>query len=51
MSGYEFSDELIGNIKAFMSAVKEHPDILHTPQLGFFREYLESLGAKVSGRL
>jgi len=44
---YEFSDELIGNIKAFVSAVKEHPDILQVPHLGFFREYLESLGAKI----
>lgn len=37
-------------VKALKSAVdvlKANPDMLHLPQLAFFKEYLESLGASV----
>lgn len=32
-------------LKAFISVLQAKPDILHTPELSFFKEYLESLGA------
>jgi hypothetical protein len=51
MAEYELSDELIQNVEAFVSALKTHPDILQVPKLSFFREYLLSLGAKVTGEI
>ena len=48
MADYELSDELIENVTAFVSALKTHPDMILIPKLGFFRDYLVSLGAKVT---
>eukprot|EP00039_Didymoeca_costata_P031456 m.34849 g.34849 ORF g.34849 m.34849 type:complete len:436 (-) comp8789_c1_seq1:805-2112(-) len=37
----------IDKLRAFIDMCKSNPVILHTPQLSFFKEYIESLGGKV----
>ena len=37
----------VDQLKAFVNVLKGKPDILHDPALGFFREYLESMGASL----
>jgi len=39
--------EQLEQLQAFIHLCKSNPDILHTPHLSFFREYVESLGAKL----
>ncbi|KAH7731695.1 Protein HIP-1 [Aphelenchoides avenae] len=34
-------------LKQFVGLCKENPDMLHAPQLAFYKEYLESLGAQI----
>jgi suppressor of tumorigenicity protein 13 len=41
------SDDHLTQLKAFISVCKENPSILHLPNLTFFRQYLESLGATI----
>jgi len=48
MGDYELSSELIESVETFVAALKDHPGMIHIPKLGFFRDYLLSLGAKVS---
>ncbi|KAG0456145.1 hypothetical protein HPP92_023933 [Vanilla planifolia] len=40
----------VGNLKAFVSHCKSDPSFLHDSSLGFFRDYLESLGVQISSR-
>lgn len=40
-------DQQVNELKAFVSILKQNPVLLHTPQLAFFKEYVESLGATV----
>jgi len=42
-----FSAAQVAALKDFVNLLKHKPELLHDPQLGFFRNYLESLGAKV----
>lgn len=42
-----FSDQQLKDAKAFVDLLKHHPDIIHHPSLGFFKEYLVSLDAKI----
>jgi len=39
-------DQQVSELRAFVQILKASPDILHTPQLAFFKEYIESLGGK-----
>jgi len=39
--------ESLKQLKFFISHLKSHPDLIHTPDLSFFKEYLEHLGATV----
>lgn len=39
--------EQLGQLEAFVEFCKVKPDILHKPELNFFKRYLESLGAKI----
>lgn len=48
MSEFGLSPELLANIHTFVDALKSHPGLLHNPELVFFREYIQSLGARVS---
>jgi len=41
------SKEKLNELKAFVTACKNNPSLLHHPDLTFFKEYLESLGARV----
>jgi suppressor of tumorigenicity protein 13 len=41
--------EALDQLKAFVTLVKTKPDVLHTPELLFFKEFLESFGCKVPG--
>ena len=38
----------LAQLKVFVQACQMNPGILHEPKLSFFKEYLISLGAKVS---
>ena len=37
----------IAQLRGFIEMVQQDPSLLHIPELGFFRDYLESLGAKI----
>lgn len=39
-------DELL-KLQSFINVCRDHPEILHTPQLKFFKDYLDSLNAKI----
>ncbi|CAG9831863.1 unnamed protein product [Diabrotica balteata] len=39
--------EAVDKLKQFISLCKSNPDILHLPDLKFFKDYLESLGASL----
>lgn len=39
--------ESVAQLKAFISLVRKTPQILHTPQLAFFKEFIESFGGAV----
>ncbi|XP_056647635.1 putative protein FAM10A4 [Diorhabda sublineata] len=41
------SKEAVDKLKQFISICKTTPDIIHIPELSFFKDYLESLGAKL----
>lgn len=41
------SPEAVVQLKAFISLVRKTPQILHTPQLAFFKEFIESFGGVV----
>ncbi|KAL3213243.1 hypothetical protein MRX96_035584 [Rhipicephalus microplus] len=40
--------EQLRQLEAFVDFCKMKPEILHKPELSFFKQYLESLGAKIS---
>jgi len=40
-------DQQVNELKAFVSILKQNPTLLHTPQLSFFKHYVESLGATI----
>lgn len=40
-------DQQVNELKAFVSILKQNPTLLHTPQLAFFKHYVESLGATI----
>lgn len=44
---YALDPDLVASLKSFVGLLNEHPDMLESPDLGFFRDYLASLGAKV----
>ena len=37
----------VNALKEFVGLLESQPDLLHTPQLAFFKSYLVNLGAKV----
>ncbi|KAG8283748.1 hypothetical protein J6590_011118 [Homalodisca vitripennis] len=39
--------EAIAQLKVFIHLVKTNPELLHTPDLKFFKDFLESYGGKV----
>jgi len=41
------SKEQLALLQHFVKLCKEKPDILHLPEMSFYRDYLESLGAKI----
>ena len=44
------SDDIAEAVEALKNAVgvlKANPELLHTPELTFFKDYLQSLGAKI----
>jgi len=43
----KFSAPQVAALKDFVSLLKANPELLHDPALGFFRQYLESLGATI----
>nr|CAD2169808.1 unnamed protein product [Meloidogyne enterolobii]CAD2196990.1 unnamed protein product [Meloidogyne enterolobii] len=43
----EMTDEQLSLLKQFVLMCKANPGLLHQPQYAFYREYLESLGAKI----
>lgn len=42
-----FSEEQVGQLKAFVEACKAQPLLLHHPKLAFFKDYLVSLGVSL----
>ena len=40
----------IKELKEFVKLVEAQPDLLHTPDLAFFKKYLTSLGATIPGK-
>lgn len=40
--------EQVAQLKAFIELLRLNPAILHTPELQFFKDYIESLGGKIS---
>lgn len=42
-----FSPEDLEKLKKFIEFVAQNPLILNTPQLGFFKKFIEKLGGKV----
>ncbi|KAF7635096.1 TPR_REGION domain-containing protein [Meloidogyne graminicola] len=43
----KMTDEQINLLKQFVNMCKANPTLLHQPQFAFYREYIESLGAKI----
>ncbi|KAL8453894.1 hypothetical protein Emed_000605 [Eimeria media] len=43
----EFGEEKLAELEAFVTLVRDDPGILHRPELAFFRNYLQSLGARI----
>lgn len=43
-----FSQDSIDKLKAFIDICTKKPDIIHHPELEFFKKYLKSLGANIS---
>lgn len=43
----EIPPEALVQLKIFTTIVKENPQILHSPQLAFFKEFIESFGCKI----
>jgi suppressor of tumorigenicity protein 13 len=39
--------EAIQALKTSVDVLKANPELLHTPELSFFKEYLQSFGAKI----
>jgi suppressor of tumorigenicity protein 13 len=50
MSAYSMDPTLVDTMKAIVGMLKADPSMLESPDLGFFRDYLASLGAKVPER-
>lgn len=46
MSGHQMLQQL-GMLREFVALCKKDPDILHQKELGFFKEWIESMGATV----
>lgn len=44
-------EEKVAQLKAFVSFCKSNASALHDPSLSFFKEYLESLGARIPPRV
>lgn len=42
-----FSAQQISELRQFVQVVKAHPELLDSPDLKFFKEYIESLGGKI----
>jgi len=42
-----FNQKQLSDLKIFIQVCQAKPDVLHLPDLHFFREYLESLGATI----
>merc|ERR1719391_611236 len=40
-------DSKMAELKAFVKLLEANPAMLHKPELGFFKAYLESLGCKI----
>jgi len=45
-----FSPAQLTLLKDFVNLLNSKPDLLHDPSLGFFRQYLESLGATIPSK-
>lgn len=43
----QIPNEFIQQAKQFVTLLKSNPEILHAPEMKFFKEYIESLGGKV----
>lgn len=39
--------ESLNQLKTFLNVVKDAPQILHTPELAFFKEFIESYGGVI----
>ncbi|EDO49749.1 predicted protein, partial [Nematostella vectensis] len=47
MTSIKFTNEQLKGLYEFVMLCKMHPEIIHDKKLAFFREWLESLGAKL----
>ena len=39
--------EAVEALRTAVNVLKANPELLHTPELSFFKEYLQSFGAKI----
>ena len=44
---FDLPSSAIEQLKGFIHLCRAKPDLLHKPELAFFKDYLESLGAKL----
>ncbi|VDK51623.1 unnamed protein product [Dibothriocephalus latus] len=42
-----FPPEALKQAKDFIAVLRQHPDLLHTPELSFLKDYLVSMGANI----
>lgn len=42
-----FDLRAVAELEAFVTLVRNEPSILHRPELAFFKDYLQSLGARI----
>lgn len=47
MSGFQFPEKQLTELRAFVTILKAQPSMLHQPELQFFKEYVESLGGNI----
>ncbi len=47
MAAFQMPEAALAQLKGFISLCQAQPQIIHRPELKFFKDYLESMDAKV----
>ena len=47
MASVKFPEKQLTELRAFVTLIKSQPEILHQPELEFFKSYIESIGGVI----